>query len=318
MGDTASRALLMARVVAVEGWANLILGMSNCESPKAPDGEIVSDIEMYKLSIPLLTNAANIAQASGNTQYKNWAIGGRARANLFAGNFDAALADAQTIPDAYVFYASFTSSGTGAQNSFVTLSYRGRNKAAGLDQRHWASVDTIAGFVRDPWTNALDKRLPITHPRNERGGDGVTQHYNEEVYRDPGDDIPMTHGWEMRLIEAEVAWRKGDLVKAMERINYVRANANCYTCVDKNPAGLAPLPATTDANRVLDYLLRERFASLFLQGGQRMNDLYRFNKGKEVLGPNRPMKHPLTTNEILLNTHVNGSLVGRCMPMSPA
>jgi hypothetical protein len=293
-----------------------MMGMNNCESPKEPLGEIVSDIEMYKLSIPLLTNAANIATAANNTQYKNWAISARARANLMAGNFDAALADAGTIPDDYVFYSSFTNAGAGASNYIVTVSYRGRNKAAGLDERHWAEVDTIAGFMRDPYTQVLDKRLPITHPRNERGGDGVTQHYNQELYRDPGDDIPMTNGFEMRLIEAEVYWRKGDLVRALERINYVRKNAFCRTCADKSPADLAPLAATTDANLVLNYLLRERFATLYLQGGQRMNDLHRFNKVTEVLGRNRPTKFPLTSSEIQLNPHVNGSLVGRCMPVS--
>src|SRR5690606_5157760 len=45
MGDTANRSLLLARVVAVEGWANLYMAMYNCESPTEPDGPIVSDME---------------------------------------------------------------------------------------------------------------------------------------------------------------------------------------------------------------------------------------------------------------------------------
>src|SRR5690554_352032 len=82
MGDTASRSELMARVVAIEGWANLALGMYNCESPSEPNGPIVSDIEMYKLAIPLLTQAATIANTAGSSKYENFAIAGRARANL--------------------------------------------------------------------------------------------------------------------------------------------------------------------------------------------------------------------------------------------
>ncbi|HUF51832.1 MAG TPA: hypothetical protein VMN60_13480, partial [Longimicrobiales bacterium] len=46
MGDTAARSLLMARVVAVEAWANLYMGMFNCESPKEPNGAIVSALDI--------------------------------------------------------------------------------------------------------------------------------------------------------------------------------------------------------------------------------------------------------------------------------
>jgi hypothetical protein len=303
MGDSANRTELMARVVAVEAWANLFMGMYNCESPESPNGRIVPDIEMYKLAIPLMTKAVTIAKAAGSVHYERFAVAGRARANLYAGNLDAALADAQTIPDDYVFYAPYSEAGGAPSNSIVTLSYRGYNKAAGLDRIHWPKVDTIAGFMRDPWTDSLDHRLAFTHPRNERGGDGVTQHYNEEKYTDPGDDIAVTHGKEMRLIEAEIYMKKGDLVQAMARINNIRT-----------AAGLPTITGTTAAE-VQERLLWERFAQLYLEG-HRMHDLNRFNLVAAVLGANRPRKFPLTSNEIQLNTNVNGSLEGRCMPIS--
>jgi hypothetical protein len=303
MGDSVNRSVLMARVVAIEAWANLFLGMYNCESPVAPNGAIASDIEMYKLSIPLMTKAATIAKAAGSAPYEMFAIAGRARANLFAGNLDAALADAQLIPDTYMFAAKYSNAGGAPSNQIVTLSYRGRLKAAGLDKIHWSKVDTIAGFMRDPWTGVHDKRLAFTHPRNERGADGSTQHYNEEKYKDPADDLPVTHGMEMRLIEAEVYMKKGNLTAAMERINYVRGKA-----------GLAAVTATTAAD-VQEKLLWERFAQLYLEG-QRMNDLHRFNQVTAVLGTGRPRKVPLTSSEIQLNTNVNGVLQGRCMPVS--
>jgi len=106
------------------------------------------------------------------------------------------------------------------------------------------------------------------------------------------------------LIEAEAYMKKGDLVKAMERINYVR-----------NLGGMPPITTATTAAQVQDALLWERFINLYLEA-QRMNDLYRFNLVKTVLGTNRPSKFPLTSSEIQLNTNVNGSLSGRCLPMS--
>ena len=306
MPDSADRTEIMARVVAIEGWANLFLGMFNCESPNAPNGDIVSDAEMYKLAIPLLTKAATIAKAANSQLYERFAVAGRARANLLAGNLDAALADAQTIPDSYIFSSKFSNAGGAPTNYIADVSYRTRLKAAGLDQRHWSKVDTIAGFIVDPFGGGLDRRLGITHPRNERGADGVTQHYNQEKYKDPADDVPLTHGREMRLIEAEVHMKKGDLVKAMERINYVR-----------NLGNMPPITNATTAAQVQDALLWERFVNLYLEA-QRMNDLHRFGVARAVLGPNRPLKFPLTANEIQYNPHVNGSLQGRCLPTTGA
>ena len=301
MGDTANKNVLMARVVAAEGWANLLLGMNNCESPRSADGEIVPSVEMFKLAIPILTRAAGVARAANSTTYEHFAIGGRALANLYAGNLDAALADARLIPDNYVFTAKF--SGNGPSNYIVVVSYRGRNKAAGLDSRHWAKVDTIAGFMRDPYTGQHDRRLGITHPRNERGADGVTQHYNQEKYTSIDADIPMVSGWEMRLVEAEVQLKKGNLTEAMALINKVRANAK-----------LDPVTATTAA-QVQQHLLWERFAQLYLQG-KRLYDLQRFNVFASVIGTERPMQYPLDNTEIQLNSNTKGSLAGRCLPMS--
>jgi hypothetical protein len=301
MPDSANRTVLMARMVGVEAWSNLYMGMYNCESPKGPEGEIVSDMEMFKLSIPLFNRAADIAKSANNAKYENWAIAGRARAKLFSGDLAGALADAQRIPDSYAFLAGF--SATNSSNTLAALSYRTRLKAAGLDDRHWSKVDTIAGFVKDPYTGQLDKRLAITHGPNEKGADGVTQYYNQEKYNDLEDDMVMVSGWEMRLIEAEVYMKQGNLVKAMELINKVRANA-----------GLSAVTATT-AEKVQEHLLWERFAQMFLEG-MRMYDLHRFKLATAVLGANRPTQYPLDGSEITLNPHVQGKLDGRCFPKS--
>ena len=86
-------------------------------------------------------------------------------------------------------------------------------------------------------------------------------------------------------------------------INYVRDNA-----------GLSPVTATT-ADDVQEKLLHERFAQMFLEA-HRMVDLHRFGLVGEVLGTGRPTKFPLESGEIQLNSHVNGQLAGRCLPMS--
>ena len=300
LGDTAQRTLLMARAIAVEGWANLYMGMYNCEGPKEPNGQIVPALELLKLSIPLFTKAADIAKTANSVNHERWAIAGRARAKLFSGDLDGALADAMLVPDAFVYAAKYNAQ---TSNTLVQFASRARLKAAGLDNQHRAKVDTIAGFVRDPYTGQHDRRLPITHQPNERGADGVTQYYNQEKYKNLEDDVVQVSGWEMRLIEAEVHLKKNNLTQAMVLINRVRANA-----------GLNAVTAT-DAAKVQEHLLWERFAQMFLEG-MRMYDLHRFNLARTVLGPDRPTQYPMDGSEITLNPNTLGNLSGRCFPKS--
>jgi hypothetical protein len=295
LADSANRSVVMARMIATEGWVNLLMGMHACESPKEAGGAVVPDTEMYDIAISVLTNAITVAKAANSVEYERFATAGRARANLFANKLDAALADAKTIPDTYVYNAKF--SDTGTNNNLSAFTYRTRLKAGGLDQRRWATIDTIAGFMRDPATGELDKRVAVTRAGN--GADNVKKFYAQEKFKNLSDDIAMTSGWEMRLIEAEVYMKKNDFTNALAMINKVRANA-----------GLAPVTGTTQA-QIQTHLLNERFAQLFLEG-HRATDIARFGLTATVLGTGRAIKFALTTDEINLNPTIAGKATGRC------
>lgn len=301
MGDTASRSLLMARVVTMQGWIELLLGQHACEGPKEAFGEIIPDTELWAQAIPFLTQGADIARKAGSTDYERLAVAGRARAKLFTGDLAGALTDAQTIPDSYAYFAKFSETGT--SNSITSFAHYSRLKAGGLDPIQQSKVDTVANAMRDPFTNELDNRLPFT--RRANGADGVRKFYNQEKYTTLADDVRMTSGWEMRLIEAEVYMKQNNLVQAVTQINKVRAHA-----------GLTPHATTgLTAAQVQNYLLWERFAEMYLEG-HRLNDLSRFNLVGSVLGTGRATKFPMSTNEISLNPHVNGNAAGRCPTVS--
>jgi len=297
MADSAERTELMARVVATEAWLNLLMGMHACESPREALGEPVPDSEMFNLSIPIFTRAITIAKAANSADYERFATAGRARANLFAGNLDAALADAQTIPDTWVYTAKFSE--TAISNSIVSFAHHTRLKAGGLDPINQPKVDQQANAMRDPFSNQVDQRLVFT--RQGRGADNVKNFFNQEKFKALSDDVRMASGWEMRLIEAEVQMKKGNLSGAVEAINRVRANA-----------GLTPHNAAgATAAQVQQYLLWERFAQLYLEG-HRMHDLARFNQVTAVMGPGRAVKFAMDTNELMFNPHVGGNTSGRC------
>lgn len=302
-----------ARAKTVEGWTNLLLGQLFCEAPAEQGGPAVSDTEMLELAVATLTGAIQSAQAANLPEYGQWAQAGRARANLLLGNYSAAVADAQTIPTDFSWEASFSSNSGRQNNSIVQLSTAGFNRASAVREFYWDRVDVEARAMRDPFNGELDPRLAVYYDGTV-AVDGLTPHYSQWKYQDLGADIQLTDGREMRLIEAEAAWRNDDFATAIEKINVVRT-----------AAGLSTRAATSDSQQVFEYLLYERFAEFFWEG-QRMSDLHRFGLvddfiaegrfGSETTTP-RPTKFPLAELEVLNNTSITDKgTSARCLPMS--
>lgn len=284
----ADQEVVTARMKVVEAWATLLMAQYVCEAVLEPGGAAVPDSEIYGEAIALLTEGIQLAQGAGAPEYVNLARAGRARAHLMTGNLDAALADAQAVPDGFAYDAKFSEQGS--NNRMVTLNHYTENKAAGLDSRRFPQVDTVAGFMIDRWSGELDPRVKIVHRVGNRlGVDGVKLFYSHDKYKLRSDDIPMTHWQEMRLIEAEVHWRRGELQQAIDRMNIVR-----------DDVGLPPLENPGTADGVFEMLLEERFATLFLEG-QRANDLYRFNLFPEIIGTGFNTKYQLPSVEVLNN-----------------
>jgi len=221
------------------------------------------------------------------------------------GDYDKALADAQAIPDGFTYNARYSTSSS--SNSLVTLNHYTENKAAGLDSRRWGQVDTTRSggdVFLDKWSNQPDPRVQIVHRVGNRlGVDGRSKFYSQNKYKDRSDDIPITHAKEMRLIEAEVYWRKGDFTNAIAKMNVVRRSV-----------GLPDLTNPGTSAGVFDMLLEERFATLFLEG-HRAGDIYRFNLFPTLIGTGYNTKFPMNTGEALNNPNAGGR-VRQCPKVS--
>ena len=109
-------------------------------------------------------------------------------------------------------------------------------------------------------------------------------------------------------------YQKGDYAGGQTVLNALRA------AVD-----LDPLPTTTDKAKVMEYLLHETFAELWVEG-RRMSYLHRWGKTAEIFKPindannlrplPRPSKFPMSYSEATYNTQIDNSLSARCLPMS--
>tara|TARA_Y100000748_G_scaffold296875_1_gene290187 strand:- start:1506 stop:2810 length:1305 start_codon:yes stop_codon:yes gene_type:complete len=314
LGSAAASDKMMAQIQTTKAWALLMMGEGFCEGVIEENGPVVTDVQMTTAALAELTTAMATAQAAGATAYYNWALAGRARANLWLGNWDAALADAKAVPDGFVHYAQYSGNSSRQQNWIVFVATIGYNNAGGVREKWWPHVDTDKEMLIDPYTKQLDKRVEIWHDPGTIGVDGKTDYYSQWKYKDGEADVPMTHSDEMKLIEAEVYYQKGDYAGAQTVLNALRA------AVD-----LDPLPTTTDKAKVMEYLLHETFAELWVEG-RRMSYLHRWGKTAEIFKPindannlrplPRPSKFPMSYSEATYNTQIDNSLSSRCLPMS--
>lgn len=295
MGDTASKSLLMARVQTVEGMTDLYLGMNYCEAPDSANGPAVDSKTLIQMAITVLGKAEQTAQAVGTAggAQATFVTALLARANLLAGNLAQAASLAASVPPGFEKDALYSGASGSEYNSVVSLTNYAFNQAAGLRDVWWSQVDTINGYLRDPVSGQDDPRMPIVHKPGAVGVDGFSPYYSENKYTGLGSSIPITSWLEMRLIQAEVAMRQGDLPTAVSMINEVRTSV-----------GLPPYVNPGNAAAVQNQLLYERFATLFLEA-QRLQDLYRFNLMGQILGPNRPTLMPISFNEVQANSQIN-------------
>jgi len=297
--DVAAKSKILAQVKTTEAWSDLINSMDYCEAPVTAGGPREPDSEVLKAALPKFTEAIAISTAAGSAaaDYVSWARAGRARTNLFLGNYDAALADAQAVPANYRKQALYAE---GVSTHFPgNQLHTNRNRSGSLRSIWWSMVDTSNNavatniqVVKDPWTLKEDNRMQVLHPRGRLGVNNKTRHYSIQKYADRASPITITSKREMNLIEAEAFWRKGQLTQAIDALNRNRTTA---------PANLTAFDAAgLSANDVFQRILSERFAELFVEG-HRLNDLARFNLVKDRLGAGRSLKFPLSRTEILNN-----------------
>jgi len=315
LGADATKSALLPQVEWVDGFADLLLGTGYCEGPLASGAPRSPDSTFYKQAVTKFSAALQLAQAQNSTDLINLIRASRARANLFAGNYDAALADAQAVPDGYVKQAVYAE-GSGAQQSFTGNQLnQNRNRSAGLRRMYFSRVHVIdtrtaaAGgtgeaYLRD-WLDPTkdDKRMAVTRFPGQLGVNNRFDYYGITKYADRAANQTLISKREMNLIEAEVYFRKGDYATEVAKLN-----------IDRAASGLAAIPTPTSAADAQNALLNERFAVLFVEG-QRMNDLYRYGLVKSTLGTARATKLPLTRTEIINNPSMKDG-EGKCPAVS--
>jgi hypothetical protein len=239
------------------------------------------------------------AMTSTNATVKTAAQAGRASVYVMLGDWNAAVADARPIADAFVFQAKYSAEEPSQRNEqyFYVANAPYRATSVWGTQYEQYFVDT--GDPRVPWSE--DSRFPVGEV--QRPGIGNVPWKFQLKYKTYNDGINLVSGREMRLIEAEAALVAGNFQQAMDIMNRLRA---AKTSTKTNQ----PLPARTAANAVEAWtaLRRERGIELWIEG-RRLNDLRRW-KANNTPGQLHPLEDPTNPQTYL---SANQSL---CIPIS--
>ena len=307
---------LRAQTMLVDALSDLLLGTGYCESPLVADGPRSPDTEVFAQAVTKFTAGLEAAQAitgdaDAQRKWTNVAHAGRARANLMAGNYDAAKADAQAVDPTFEYDALYSEAGGYSTTSNPGEQFnQNRNRSGGLRRLYHSrvhvidSVTTGEAYLRDWSSGQDDHRMAVTRFEGQLGVNNRFAYYGITKYADRTSPIRMLSKIESNLVEAEVAMRAGDYATEANILNVMRARPG---------VALPPITITTAA-QAQDALVNERMAELWVEGS-RMQDLYRFGLVTQILGPARATKIALSYTEILANSSMKVG-EGKCPAIS--
>jgi hypothetical protein len=251
---------LTARAYLFAGLANRTLGENFCyaifSAPYEDDtGEALPNTAAFERAV----GHFNLTISNGSGDVVTAARGAMAQVYMGLGNFSQAGTYAAQVPIDFVYTASYSLNSGREENEIVQETHQRAEMSVFGTYVEYLGTD---GDPRTPWKDCT----PAGECKSgqQGAGDADNPNYQQMKYPDYGADIPLVKGTEMRLIEAEIALRAGDLTTAMAKINVVRIYH-----------GLDPLTATGigsgftfdwDSMTGWDILDREYMVTTWLEG----------------------------------------------------
>ena len=252
LGADAASHPAVARAHIYAGFSYLILADNMCQVT-FDGGPPIAPEDVYPMAEQHFTDAIAIAQAADRDDLRLQAVAGRARARVSHGDWEGATTDAQQIPHDFEYVAAYSTNSTRENNTLAQQTRREFRKETGVRSH----------FYEDAVRQA-DPRTPFTtFDFAESGADGVSVFVQQEKFPSLASNMQLSSWQEARLIEAEAELNLGQVARAVELIDEVRAAA-ALPAYDG--------PTTNDA--VFEQLIYERSAELWLEA-QRLRDLRR-------------------------------------------
>lgn len=247
--SVAARALLNA------GYANRLLGENMCNA--VVDGGAAQPSRVsFERAEAAFTRAVDVAGAARNTRLQTAAYAGRASVRVQLGKWDDAEADAQRVPEGFVY-----------QMQYYDIDEAQRNRLFWCNGNQPFRAHTVKGtFYEGYYAQTRDPRVPWSTSAQFPVGDaGQIPWLFQTKFPARTSPIRLSSGREMRLILAEANLRRDAWPAALAQINALRA-----------AVGVQPWQAAS-ATEAWTHLKRERGIELWLEG-RRLGDLRRWKQ----------------------------------------
>ncbi|MBI4539718.1 MAG: RagB/SusD family nutrient uptake outer membrane protein [Gemmatimonadetes bacterium] len=243
--EVAGRTSLIATVAAYSGYSYMLLGEGFCAAA-VDGGPRLTPADLLREAEKKFTAAIQAAEASGNSEIRNMALVGRARARLNLGTKSQAAADARLVPAGFVKNATYSSASPFRENKVYDTNTRGRRIT--VDEPYWS---LSFGGVPDP-------RVRVTRTGG-RTQNNLRPLALQNKYTAASSPIPLATWDEAQLIIAEAEGGQA----AVNIINALHARV-----------GL-PAFSSADSKEILAQTIEERRRELFLES-QRLYDIIRY------------------------------------------
>jgi hypothetical protein len=260
--EVANRGRLLGRNYLYAGFNYLMFGESMCSAAFDLGPEVMPPA-MFGLAKDRFTKALALATTAGDTETRNAANVGLARALFALGENPAALAAAQLVPAGFRKDVTRSSAADSRRNMiFININ---QNRRMSVDPHYW---NLTFGGVRDP-------RVPVSNT-GFRTTDGVTQLWTQTKYGSDSAPYRMASYTDAQFIIAEIQGGQS----AVAVINALHT-----------AAGL-PAYAGGTATQIRDQLVDERRREYFLEG-RRFGDLRKYGGFAEFTKGTHPFT-PIT------------------------
>lgn len=248
----------LATIRVYGAYALLALAEGFCEMA-IDNGPLLTRKEVMKLAEDRFTEGLELARQSNDADIEHMALAGRARIRLDLEDFAGAIADASGVPAGYEKDATRDETSSRRYNQLcanLTCDAYGRNAS-------------IAPNYRDvEWEGVPDPRVRVATSNKVAADNATTFWYPVDKATSRSDPVPITSYKETQLILAEASARTGDLATARRIINELHAAAGIPGY---------DLANTASQSDVVRQVIEERRRELFLEGGNRFNDHFRFH-----------------------------------------
>lgn len=241
--EVPDRSALIAKSAAFAGYSYLLLGEGFC-SAAVDGGPELTPAEIFAIAEERFGRAI---ETTTDPDIRNLALVGRARARIDLGDAAGADADAQLVPEGFVYNARYNDQSGRSRNVIYSQVFRGQNVTVGAPYH-----DVTYEGVPDPRVDVVNT--------GKLGFDKVSIIWAPNKYDAPDSPIPIAKWQEAKLIVAEVEGGQA----AVDAINTLH-----------EAAGIPEYGGGTEAE-ILAQVIEERRREFFLEG-QHAYDIIRFN-----------------------------------------